>query len=259
MGLSRYNLPDWTVPVYVSRRERLTSALAAGVVVAMTALGLMLGLRVTWDPRDTAALTSIRIAAPPSPEPERPKAPERRAERSAPKDSPAPPNLRSRATEVVAPPPRIVFPPRPVIVATKAASGNDVSSGAADRPGPGQGAGGIGTGTGGGGRGGDGSGYGAEVGPRHRKGRLRYSDLPERLLGPGEEAAVGVRFTVQTDGRVTNCRIDRSSGIGELDALVCRLIERRFRYDPARDREGHPVPATVVETHSWMIYPEEGE
>ena len=45
--------------------------------------------------------------------------------------------------------------------------------------------------------------------------------------------------------------------IAALDTLVCRLIERRFRFRPALDGEGRPMRVTVVETHSWTVEPEE--
>jgi len=47
-----------------------------------------------------------------------------------------------------------------------------------------------------------------------------------------------VSFTVQVNGRATNCRISRSSGVPELDGLTCRLIEQRFRFRPGTDGFG---------------------
>ena len=98
---------------------------------------------------------------------------------------------------------------------------------------------------------------GAVVGPQQIRGKLKFSDVPESILGPGQSASVGVRYTVQVDGRVTNCRIDRSSRIAALDALVCRLIEERFRFRPALDEDGRAVRSVVVENHSWSVAPED--
>lgn len=244
--------------MYVSDRERVTSALAAVAIVALMVWALVFGLRVVQRPGAAAALISMRLEPPPPEKKERqPKPRPKRASAPAPKDAPSPPNRRNKATPVVVPPPRIVIaPPPPIVVATQAGKGAAASSGAALRPGPGQGAGGIGNGLGGGGAGGNGDGIGDETGPRHIAGRLRFSDMPESLLGPGESASVGVRYAVETSGRVSHCRIDRSSGKAALDALVCRLIEKRFRFRPALDAEGRPVRSTVVETHNWSVEPE---
>jgi protein TonB len=60
-----------------------------------------------------------------------------------------------------------------------------------------------------------------------------------------------VSFTVGANGRVTRCAVTRSSGVAELDALTCRLIEERFRYRPTTDRFGRPVPDEVEGEHEW--------
>jgi protein TonB len=62
-----------------------------------------------------------------------------------------------------------------------------------------------------------------------------------------------VRYVVGTDGSVGGCRVTRSSGHAELDETTCRLIEQRFRYRPARDGAGRPVPETVSRTFDWLL------
>lgn len=241
--------------MYISRRDKVTSGVAAIGIVLLIAGALVFGLQVDWSPRETAALTSVDLT-PPRPEPEQEEPPVQPKTSPAPKDAASPPNRRNQATEVTAPPQPFVIVPPPIVVATEAGTGNAATTGASDRAGPGRGAGGVGDGTGGGGTGGDGTGGGAETGPERIRGRLSFRDIPESLLGPGETATVDVRYAVETNGRVTDCRIDRSSGKPALDARVCQLIERRFRFRPARDAQGRPVRSTVVETHNWTVYPE---
>jgi protein TonB len=53
---------------------------------------------------------------------------------------------------------------------------------------------------------------------------------------------------------VTGCEIARSSGFPDLDTTTCRLIVERFRFKPSRDPAGRPVPATIVQNHSWVIH-----
>uniref|UniRef100_UPI00140CED11 energy transducer TonB n=1 Tax=Altererythrobacter segetis TaxID=1104773 RepID=UPI00140CED11 len=119
----------------------------------------------------------------------------------------------------------------------------------------GQGAGGVGDGNGGGGLGGEGNGAGdgaAVVGPRRTHGELRYDDLPEGVLAPGQEATVEVLYWVNPDGRASQCRAEHSSGYPMLDRLACSLIEQRFRFRPAKDKHGKPVRAGVIENHTWV-------
>jgi protein TonB len=78
-------------------------------------------------------------------------------------------------------------------------------------------------------------------------------DYPRGAKRAGIEGSVAVRFTVRTDGSVSDCEVIRSSANEELDATTCRLIERRFRYQPARDTDGRPVAEVVTRTFDWML------
>lgn len=236
-----------------SRRERIGGAVAALAVTAGLGLVLALGLAV----RERLVTDGDEVAmfeVPPEPRP-KPKAQRMPERNTRPAGEAAPPNLRSRATEVVAPKPVVPIVIQPlVIVAEKAADGVQATSGAAEVAGPGTGAGGEGDGFGGGGSGdGDGAGDAEATPPRQIRGRIRDSDYPEDLADAGIGGRVTVVFLVQTDGRVSECDVDGSSGIARLDALTCRLIRERFRFRPSRDGRGRPVPAYVRETHEWVF------
>lgn len=239
-----------TMYVPASPRQRATSALASGLIVAGIGAMLVYGLQVGFRLPAREDFVAIGIAPDRSPEKKPPPPP--RATSSAPKGSPSPKNLRNLATPVVAPttPPLIV--PPPIVAAPVPAAGSAANTGASDQRGPGQGAGGIGDGLGGGGDGGDGDGGAAVVGPRQIRGRLSIDDIDEGLLAPGEEVSVGVIYKVNVDGRVSDCKVRRHSGMADIDAMACRLIERRFVFRPARNRNGDAVASWVGETHTWF-------
>jgi protein TonB len=120
---------------------------------------------------------------------------------------------------------------------------------------------GGGTGTGpalgsgaGGGTGGNGYGAGEGGGTDLEliSGDITPRDYPKRLGNAGIGGTVSVSFTVLVDGRVTRCRVTRSSGVPELDALTCTLIEQRFRFRPATDRFGRPVSEVVDYDQDWV-------
>jgi protein TonB len=83
-------------------------------------------------------------------------------------------------------------------------------------------------------------------------GAILPSDYPRHLREAGIGGRVGVLFGVGADGRVTRCAIARSSGVPELDALTCRLIQQRFRYRPSTDARGRPIPDEVEGEHVWV-------
>jgi protein TonB len=223
-------------------RDRIQAASGTIVLQALLFFGLILGLRGGLPGRPPAD-PPLLVELPASP-PEMPVHPKQVGARE--KNPAGPPNLRARATDIVAVPPMILLP-QPIIAAPVADAGLEANSGAADLPGTGIGAGGRGDGRGGGG---DGTGGTA---PRHLRGSLRNSDYPRAASEAGAGGTVGVRYRVGVDGRVSQCLVTRSSGNDALDAATCSLIERRFRFAPARDEAGRPVASTIVENHSWFV------
>ncbi|MGQ0660563.1 energy transducer TonB [Sphingosinicella sp.] len=247
-----------------ARGERLGGAAATFAVHVLLGLGLLWGLGAPLPRAAEQVLEAFAVAPPqeaaisiPPPPPVSRETAERR--RAAPdrEGAAAPPNLRSEPTPVVAPTPLIPMPvPPPIAAAPIAGQGSDPSAGAAPVRGPGTGAGGFGVGRGSGyggdgGGGGGGRGFGRATPPRHISGRI--TEIPSWAWEQGMQGTVGVRYSVGVNGRVVNCRITRSSGYRELDTHTCDLIQRRFRFAPARDEDGEPFQADIVENHSWEI------
>jgi protein TonB len=152
-------------------------------------------------------------------------------------------------------PKRIVEVPiaKPVPAAPKAGKGQENDAGAAKVAGPGTGAGGVGTGFGSG-NGGDGNGGGG-VASRAKLigGRITNSDYPRSASVAKQGGTVTAHFSVGTDGRASKCRIVKSSGNAAIDAATCRLIEQRFRYEPARNRAGQPISDVTGWQQTWWL------
>jgi protein TonB len=245
-------------------RDRIGSAFGAALVQVLLACLFIFGL--SGDVRHVveAPLRLFNVLPPPPP-------PEPRIVRPPPREisdtenqrftpdeegGASPPNLRSQATEIVAPEPVIRLPPvSPVVTATKPKVGNDRTSGAADVRGPGTGSGGYGDGSGSGmgGGGGGGGGYGGLRPPRLIRGRFRDSDYPAGLGEQGVGGTVSVIFTILASGRVIDCEVTRSSGHRILDDTTCRIIEPRYFFEPSRDGRGRAIVSRMTENHSWIV------
>jgi protein TonB len=248
-----------------SYRDRLGSALGAGLVQLAIGIALLWGLGVNVVPAAVDSPLKLFNLVPPPPPPEihevRP--PPRvesdtQNQRFTPDEEggASPPNIRSQATEVAAPEPIVRLPvPSPIVTATKPKLGSDATSGAADVRGPGTGSGGFGDGSGSGmgGGGGGGGGYGRLTPPRHIRGSLRDSDYPPGLGEAGVSGRVSVIFSIQPNGRVTDCRITRSSGSEALDVTTCRIIEQRYVFEPSRDERGRAILSRMTENHEWIV------
>lgn len=238
--------------------DRTKSAIAAILLQGVLGYALVVGLGVNFPQVVDNELKLFAVGPPPPPPPPEKVAPKHATSHKR-EGAASPPNLKAKATEVVAPKPVLPPPvPPPVVAALKAGLGAASSAGAAPIVGPGTGAGGVGDGTGSGGSG-DGDGDGDGEPPVQIKGRIKDSDYPKGALDAGIGGKVGVRYVVGEDGRITNCSIAQSSGNAELDATTCRLIQERFRYRPWRDPQGRPGPSTINETHEWVPHGNHGD
>jgi periplasmic protein TonB len=197
------------------------------------------------DPQNPIRMFDVIEEPPPPPEPIR--QPQRERERPREEEGAASPeNIRSRATPIVDPEPRIPLPlPVPMAVTETPNEGVEATQGAAPVPGPGTGAGGIGTGTGSGGAGsgtGGGGGGDAVSPPRLLTPTLTGRDFPREMIRAWPRGAeVFLRIRVNPQGGVSECIVDRGTGIPAIDSTVCGLVHQRFRYRPALNRAGQAV------------------
>ena len=199
------------------------------------------------DPQSALRVFDITEEPPPPPvKPIRQPEPRQRQQPEESEGAASPANIRSEATPVVAPKPRIQLPvPTPIAVSETPREGTQPTQGASDVRGPGTGAGGTGTGTGSGGSGsgtGGGGGGGAVTPPRLLTPTLTGRDLPRDLLRAWPRGAqLFLRLRITAQGAVSECIVDRGTGNRAIDSAVCNLAHQRFRYRPALDRSGQAV------------------
>lgn len=229
----------------INGRDR-GGALAA--VVAIHALLLFAFLNLSGRmplPAPENPLNIINIGQPPAPPPP----PPQQQQQPKPKEregGSAPKNIRSQATPVVAAKPRVETPPvQPIVASETPRQGTQVTQGASDIRGPGTGAGGVGTGTGSG-TGGSGPGGGGDGGvanpPRLATPVLRGRDFPGEMLSSWPpRATVFLRLRVDARGYVSECLVDRGTGIPPIDAQICNIAHDRLRFQPALNRAGQAV------------------
>jgi protein TonB len=79
------------------------------------------------------------------------------------------------------------------------------------------------------------------------------ADYRSRWIREGMSGTARFTLAIDPSGRISECTITRSSGHAELDAATCRLIERRARFEPARDGAGNRVAGTYSNAINWKI------
>lgn len=71
-------------------------------------------------------------------------------------------------------------------------------------------------------------------------GRIQ-SNYPTRAAREEREGRVGVRVTINAEGRVSSCTVTSSSGSPDLDEAACDGMTRYARFNPALDDAGNPT------------------
>jgi TonB family protein len=62
-----------------------------------------------------------------------------------------------------------------------------------------------------------------------------------------------VRWMIDTQGKVNNCIVVRSSGNPTLDAAACKQIAKRGHYEPAIGKDGKPMPWVETRQLIWLL------
>jgi protein TonB len=229
-----------TAQLLDDRRRALGLAGAIAIHLGAIAVLALLAPKLPVPPAAEPGLVAVSLDDPPPPSPP----PAEPAEQGA----AAPPSR--GASEAPSPPP----PPAPLARPTPAEPAIDLGSqqarGVGDSPGAGSGEAGEGSGTGAG-VGGTGTGSGAPTPPVRIAGALTNADYRRTRPPAGAAGTVTVSYRVRADGLVDRCTVLRSSGFEALDGATCRLIERRFRYDPARDAAGRAIEWEVRTDYTW--------
>jgi periplasmic protein TonB len=233
------------------RRDRILSVVA--VVFLHLGIGYLLligfGIDVAETTRSMLKVYDVTASPPPIEPPPVPA----EIKQQEPTGEASPENIKSKAAPKEAPKPIVAIKiTDPVATAPKAGADNDPSAGNASQIGTGSGAGGQGRGTGAGGRG-DGGGSAVAARAEYKSGKISNKDYPKGAAKAKVGGTVTAYFTVLASGRAANCTIQKSSGNADLDATTCRLIEKRFRYSPARNRDGKPINDQSGWQQTWWL------
>ena len=230
------------------KAERKTRLGAAALVAGLHVLAIM-GIISAFTPDITQAVVDRAVSAlsviTPNPVPPVPE-PDSEAEEGA----AAPEGPKANPREVAAPEQTLPLHPQPA--PPVAGRGEDTASGARDM-GEGTGAGGEGIGTGSG-QGGSGQGSGSAVrGVEKIAGDINSAkDYPRKTRDLRIGHSVTILLSVGADGRVNDCRITAPSPDPQADAITCEMAKKRFRFRPATDSKGNPVPGKYAWRQRWF-------
>ena len=226
------------------RGGALVAVILIHVALAFAFLNISGTITLRDDQRDLQVF-DVRDVEPPPPTP--PPVEEQRPEpeqAQEPEGAASPENIRSEATPIVAPEPRVRLPVTPPVAVTQTpGEGAAPTQGASDVPGPGTGAGGTGTGTGAGGSGTGTGGGGGGIATRPVVVRgITNRDYPIQIQRRWpRNGQIFVRLRIQPNGRPSQCDVMRSFGNAAADQWTCRLLMERGVFRPATNQRGEAV------------------
>lgn len=84
-------------------------------------------------------------------------------------------------------------------------------------------------------------------------GMFRDNDYPSDALQANQQGEVVMRYWVETNGRLSDCKVVKSSGSASLDSATCGIVTERARLKPARNAEGLPVRSLTSSSIIWRI------
>lgn len=82
---------------------------------------------------------------------------------------------------------------------------------------------------------------------------ITNDDYPVSALNANRQGVSFIGWTISPAGRISDCRVLRSSGTPELDEAACNAIQRRGRYRPALDAAGNPVESYSTRNVRWQL------
>ena len=88
--------------------------------------------------------------------------------------------------------------------------------------------------------------------PKGRGNAFSDDDFPDASRRAEEAGVTRVSYTVDVDGKVSACNVTQSSGFPRLDDATCKIIIRRFRFNPAT-RDGKPVTEMKTQPVRWQL------
>ena len=88
--------------------------------------------------------------------------------------------------------------------------------------------------------------------PKGRGNTISEDDYPDASRRAEEQGVARASFTIDPTGKVSACTVTQSSGSSRLDEATCKIIMRRWRFNPAT-RDGEPVSETKSQPVRWQL------
>ena len=78
-------------------------------------------------------------------------------------------------------------------------------------------------------------------------------DYPKDALRNEQSAVVAFRLMIDSDGKVSGCKIANLNHDEGFSKLTCELLSKRARFNAAIDANGNPTPSYFISRAIWAV------
>lgn len=89
--------------------------------------------------------------------------------------------------------------------------------------------------------------------PRNPFAWISAADYPSKALRDKLTGKNTYELTVDDKGKVTECRILKTSGHEELDEATCETVSKRARFKPGLDQNMQPATSVWISSMNWSL------
>lgn len=79
------------------------------------------------------------------------------------------------------------------------------------------------------------------------------ADYPSDAIRKGAQGVIPFRLIIGDDGVPTDCRLQRPTEPAEFNDVVCRILMKRARFEPALDAAGKPIKSYWSSTFNFLM------
>ena len=82
---------------------------------------------------------------------------------------------------------------------------------------------------------------------------LTSADYPERAISANKESRLDVWLNIDSAGRIASCRVISTFASPEINDRMCKLVQQRQRFVPAKNAAGVGVASYDVQSFAFVL------
>ena len=82
---------------------------------------------------------------------------------------------------------------------------------------------------------------------------IRNDDYPINMIERDEQGGVAALLRIDETGAISDCKAYQIEGHRDWEKIICRIVKKRARFNPARDASGKAVSSYILTPMIWFV------